>query len=231
MSVEYVYIGNLGNITLDFTTQIISCEDTISTLEIQELIDACREAEYSTFGIAFPKICNASGKDYLDVDNGVQVGITIVLLDGWVVYTERSSGVFKVIGGNLVQVSGGDPFEPNPLVTYVNIQSAASTVVSVSSGSGLSTAEHNQLMAIPTETLTTEQEGKIDTLVIEQEGQLTEARYIDLLNRRNTISGTETSKRITESIAGTATGGGEVTMSVMYDSDDEYALPISEEVQ
>lgn len=209
MAIEYTYDGLSGNIMFNFSTQIISCENTIVTLEIQELVDACREAEYSFIGIAFPKICNASGKDYLDVDNGVQVGITIVLLDEWVVYTEKNTGVFKVIGGNLVQVSGGDPFAPNPLVTYVNIQSAASTVVSISSGSGLSTEEHNKLMEIPAETLT-------------------EERYIDLFNRRNTIVGTETSKRITESVAGTEAGGGEVVMAVTYDSADEYALPISE---
>ena len=209
MAIEYTYDGLSGNIMFNFSTQIISCENTIVTLEIQELVDACREAEYSSIGIAFPKICNASGKDYLDVDNGVQVGITIVLLDEWVVYTEKNTGVFKVIGGNLVQVSGGDPFAPNPLVTYVNIQSAASTVVSISSGSGLSTEEHNKLMEIPAETLT-------------------EERYIDLFHRRNTIVGTETSKRITESVAGTEAGGGEVVMAVTYDSDDEYALPIAE---
>lgn len=210
MSITHIYTGVTGDIIFDFTTQIISCENTIITLEIQELVNACREAEYSEKGVSFPKICNASGKEYLDVDNGVQVGITIVLLDGWVIYTERSSGVFKVIGGNLVQVSGGDPFEPNPLVTYVNIQSAASTVVSVSSGSGLSTAEHNKLMAIPEETIT-------------------EERYIDLaFNRTNIIEGTETSKRITSYKAGKVD---EIDVNVTYDSSDEYALPESEEVQ
>ncbi len=229
MAIEYVYTGISGDITLDFSAQIISCENTIATLEIQELIDACREAEYSSAGIAFPKICNASGKDYLDVDNGVQVGITIVLLDGWLIYTERNSGVFKVVGGNLVQVSGGDPFEPNPLVTYVNIQSAASTVVSVSSGSGLSTAEHNKLMAIPEETLTAEQEGKIDTIVAGQAEQLTESKFVDLtFNRSNTISGAGANKRITGYKAGEGEG---INVNVAYDTADEYALPESETVQ
>lgn len=208
MAIVYTYSGINGDIVLDFVSQIISCENTIVTLEIQELVNACREAEYSEKGIAFPKICNASGKDYLDTDNGVQVGITIVLLDTWRVYTERNSGVFKVIGGNLVQVSGGDPFEPNSLVTYVNIQSAASTVVSISSGSGLSTEEHNKLMAIPEETVT-------------------EERFIDLtFNRNNTVTGEGTSKRITSYVAGE-----DVEVNVTYDTEDEYALPISEEIQ
>ena len=232
MAITHVFNGVDGDITFDFTTQIISCENTIDTLSIQELVDGCREAEYSAEGIAFPKICNASGKDYLDVDNGVQVGITIVLLDGWVVYTERNTGVFKVTGGNLVQVSGGDPFEPNPLVTYVNIQSAASTVVSVSSGSGLSTAEHNKLMGLPDVTLTEEQDTRLETIETAVGEQLTEERFTDLtFNRANTIAGIGASKRITDYTAGTVDGGGEIDVAVNYDSEDEYALPSSEELQ
>lgn len=232
MAITHVFNGVDGDITFDFTTQIISCENTIDTLTIQELVDGCREAEYSSVGVAFPKICNASGKDYLDVDNGVQVGITIVLLDGWLIYTERNSGVFKVTGGNLVQVSGGDPFEPNPLVTYVNIQSAASTVVAVSTGSGLSTAEHNKLMGLPDVTLTEEQDTRLQTIETAAGEQLTEERAVDLLfNRTNTITGTGTRKRISEYVAGTVAGGGEVNVAVNYDSSDEYALPSSEEVQ
>lgn len=156
MAVTHTYTGTTGDITIDFTNQEINCESSIATLEIQELLDACREAEYSTTGMAYPKICNASGKEYLDVDNGVQVGVTFVLLDNWLVYSEKISGVFRVLGGNLVQVSGGDPFKENAALTYINILSAAGTIVTVSSGSGLSTAEHNQLMSLADENRTKE---------------------------------------------------------------------------
>jgi len=157
MAISYTYIGVDGNLVFDFINQIIYCSDTIDSLEIQELVDGSREAEYSETGIGFGKICNAGGKEYLDVDNGVQVGITIVLLDNWVILTEKDTGVFKVLGGNLVQVGGGNPFAENTAITYVNIQSAASTIVSVSSGSGLSTAEHNRLFALPVTTLETDE--------------------------------------------------------------------------
>jgi hypothetical protein len=150
----YEYTGLYGYIKFDFDDQIIYVEDTISSLEIQELLNASREAEYSALGMSFPKICNASGKDYLDYINGVQVGITFVLLEDWKIYSEKLSGVFKVLGGNLIQVSGGDPFIANVLITYINILSAASTIVQISTGSGLSTEEHNHLLSIPAETLT-----------------------------------------------------------------------------
>lgn len=58
-----------------------------------------------------------------------------------------------------------------------------------------------------------------------------EARLQDLLfNRSNTITGTGTTKRISAYKAGTVAGGGEVDVSVTYDSGGEYALPASEEV-
>ena len=103
-----------------------------------------------------------TGKNYLDTDAGIQVGITVQLLGNWVIYSEKDSGVFRVLGGNLVQVGGGDPFAPNPDLTYVNILSAASTVVSVSSGSGLSTEEHNKLMSVPSTTLEQEEKDTIN---------------------------------------------------------------------
>ncbi len=156
------YTGLYGDMDINFTTQKIECASSIDTLEIQELVNACRYAEDSELGITYPKICNASGKEYLNITNGVQVGITIVLLDGWVISTKKSSGVFTVLGGNLVQVSGGNPFDPNPLVTEVNILSAASTIVSVSSGSGLSSEEHAKLMGTASATELTKVKGMVD---------------------------------------------------------------------
>ncbi len=230
MAVIYTFPGIAGDIYIDFTEQIISCADTIVTLEIQELVDACRAAEYSESGVSFPKICNASGKEYLDINNGVQVGITIVLLGNWRVYTLRDAGVFKVTGGNLVQVSGGDPFEPNPAVTYINIQSAASTIVSVSSGSGLSAAEHTKLMGIPSETLTPEQNARLAAIQSAQAQQLTENRFVDLqFNRQNTIVGTGENKRISGYRAGEA-GEGQIEVTVVYDEVGALKLPQSETV-
>jgi hypothetical protein len=224
MAVTYVYTGLAGTYTFNFSTQIISCQNTIDNVTIQELTNACREAENSTTGIAFPKICNASGKDYLDVNIGVQLSITIVLLDGWLIYSTKSSGVFKVYGGNLVQVSGGDPFLPNPLVTEVNILSAAGTVVTVSSGSGLSTEEHNRLMALPQTTFDETDRQTLDGIgtAIEgiESGKLsTEDFKKYLLNRVNTI----VDKKITQYRA-----GGDAVVNVTYDGD---GIPSSEGLQ
>jgi len=161
MAMEYVYTYTEGTLTFNFETEVITASTSITTLEIQDLVNGCRESEASTLGMAYSKICNASGKEYLDTDNGIQVGITIVLLGNWKIHSQKISGVFKVLGGNLVQVSGGDPFIPNLLITYVNILSAASTIVQVSTGSGLSTAEHNKLFSVPSETMTSAENAQL----------------------------------------------------------------------
>lgn len=220
---QYVYHSISGDWVFDFDEEIISCSPLVSTLTIQELINACRKAECSDLGISYLKICDAGGKNYLDTDAGIQVGITVQLLGNWVIYSEKDSGVFRVLGGNLVQVGGGDPFAPNPDITYVNILSAASTVVSVSSGSGLSTEEHNKLMSVPSTTLEQEEKdtinltSEITQMIAANQVMLADLKKL-LFERQNTIQ----NKKITSYIAGEDT-----TVNVTYNSD---GVPISETI-
>ena len=188
----------MGTIEIDFTNQEINIDSNYDTIQVQELNDAAREAEAQGVGCAFPPICRTSGKSTLDVDTGVTTGITFELLDNWLVYSEKTGGSFKVYGGNLIRADGEDPFKANPLVTYVAILSAASTIVSISTGSGLSSEEHTQLMGISTTALETE-------------------AFKDLFfKRQNTIEGSGIDRRITEYIAGDPATE-EVTVDVEYD--------------
>ena len=210
MPVTYTYEGTLDTIEIDFTNQEINIGSAFDELEVQEINDAIREAEATAVGCAFPRIIDTSGKENLDLDSGVSVGITLELLDDWKVYSEKTSGTFKVWGGNLLRSDGEDPFKANTLITYIAILSAASTLVQVSTGSGLSTEEHNKLMGIPSNPLTKE-------------------RYEDLAFRRgNTTSGTGQNKKITRYVAGDPLDD-PVTVDVSYDDqDDPYGLPVSE---
>ena len=231
MSVNYYVDTVTGYINFDFTNQEINVSSDYDKIEIQELNDVIREAEAAFIGLSFAKICDTSGKEVLDVDTGVSVGITLELLDDWKVYSEKSSGIFKVYGGNLLRSDGGDPFKPNTLITYVVINSAASTIVSVSTGSGLSTEEHNRLFTLPTETLTEEQDTRLETIETEQQNQLTEDRFKDLtFNRTNTIEGLGENKKITSYVAGDSEYN-PVEISVSYDELTSEGLPVSEEIQ
>ena len=212
MAVTYTYEGSLGTIEIDFTNQEINIDANYDTLEVQELNDAAREAEAQGIGCAFPPICRTSGKSTLDVDTGVTTGITFELLDNWLVYSEKTSGAFKVYGGNLIRADGEDPFKANPLVTYVAILSAASTIVSISTGSGLSTEEHDHLLGLPTDALKTQ-------------------AFKDLsFKRQNTIEGTGINRRISQYIAGDPQSE-EATVDVEYDGTGTERLPLTETPQ
>jgi hypothetical protein len=157
MAVTYTYDGTEDTIEIDFTNQEINVGPGFDDVDVQELNDAIREAEASAAGCGFGSIAETSGKADLDAVLGVSVGITLSLLGNWTVYTEKTSGNFKVWGGNLLRADGGDPLKANTLVHQFVLQSAASTIVQVSTGSGLSAAENAKLMGLPDSTLETDE--------------------------------------------------------------------------
>lgn len=128
------------------TQRILITSPTIS-VTMQELIDAIRAEEYSVRGIVFNKIADAVGKDNLS--GGVQVGITVSLLENWQLEPFPGNYTLTIGGGNLVQSTSGDPVAfviGGPQVEIT--QSAASTIVEVNSGSGLNPDQDNRLLLI-----------------------------------------------------------------------------------
>ena len=130
--------------SFDFEDKIINGVNPQTDVDVQDLYEACRQAEDSEVGIQYGKICNASGKESLG--SGVAVGLTVELL-GWQLRFWEGNYIAKITGGNLVGGVGGDPVAYSAGVQVLLIQSAASTVVQVNMGSGLSQDEHDQLMS------------------------------------------------------------------------------------
>lgn len=129
--------------SFDFENRIINVVNPQTDVDVQDLYGACRQAEDSETGIQYAKITNASGKESLG--SGVAVGLTVELL-GWQLRFWDGNYIAKITGGNLVGGVGGDPVAYSPGVQVLLIQSAASTVVQVNMGSGLSQDEHDHLM-------------------------------------------------------------------------------------
>ena len=132
----------------DFINSIVNITEPQVIVNIQELLNDIRSAEETESGIQYPKIANASGKESLG--GGVSVGVTVELLGDWQLKFWETGGIVKISGGNLVGGPGGDPIAYTPGVQALLIQSAAGTVVTVSTGSGLSAEESAKLMALPT---------------------------------------------------------------------------------
>ena len=135
MAIGYDYTNHLINITGQ------------TTLDVQDLINSIRTQEATVEGIAYPKIAEASGKE--DLGGSVSVGITVELMSPWQVKFEAGDYIAKISGGNLVGGIAGDPVAYSAGVQVLLIQSAASTVVTVNSGTGISQEEHDKLMSLP----------------------------------------------------------------------------------
>ena len=135
-------------IEFDHTNHLINITSPQNTLSCQDLINAIRTEEASSVGIWYPQIATASGKE--DLGSGVTVGMTINLISPWQVKFWAGNYIAKVAGGTLVGGIDGDPIAYSAGVQVLLVQSAASTIVTNSTGSGLSAEEHDKLMAVPT---------------------------------------------------------------------------------
>lgn len=134
----------------DFENSLIHITSPQIIVGIQELINEIRAAEESEEGIQYGKIADASGKE--DLGGGVSVGITIELLGNWQLKFWETSSIVKISGGNLVGGPGGDPIAYTAGVQALLIQSAAGTVTTISTGSGLSADEQEMLSNINAKT-------------------------------------------------------------------------------
>ncbi len=134
----------------DFSLKIIDIPVAITAVDVLDLIRDIRQAEATDTGMYHDQIASASGNEELDA--GVAVGITVNLLDDWQIRFAAGAYIAKVSGGNLVGGIEGDPVAYSAEVQVLLIQSAASTTVSVSTGSGLSPEQDAKITAIDNNT-------------------------------------------------------------------------------
>lgn len=134
-------------IDINFQDELIYITSPQTEVLVQDLVNAIRDREDDEEGILYPKIANATGKQ--DLATGVQVAITIELLENWQVKFWTGNYTATIKGGNLVGGLGGDPIAYTAGVQVVLIQSAYATIVT-SGGSGLTSSESTQLFSLPT---------------------------------------------------------------------------------
>ena len=119
------------------------------SITIQSLVNQIRDWEDEQANLSYDKLLSAGGKEVLG--GGVLVGITATLENAKLKFAARTSPtVCTVLGGNLVALdANGDPMSPiqyaeNVLVTLS--QSSSATLIETGV-SGLSTDEHDRLVA------------------------------------------------------------------------------------
>ena len=126
----------------NYHTQIIDITAPQTTVEIQELANEIRNAEFQYIGMAYPKIADMFGKENLG--GGVVTGITLYLYPDWQIRFWEGNYTATITGGNLIGGLNNNPIAYTPGVQVVIVQSASSTLVFGTGG--LTTDEHNKLM-------------------------------------------------------------------------------------
>lgn len=138
---------NMG-ISLDAFDKVISITYPTTEVTIQELVDAIRDWESELPNLGYDKVIKASGKE--DLGDGVNVGITLELINDWrVQFEERPPPDYipcKVSGGNLVatNIYGNNPIKPSAYTQVTISQSSSAT--GIETGGALTSEEHDKLM-------------------------------------------------------------------------------------
>jgi hypothetical protein len=125
----------------NYYTEIIDITSPQTEVDIQELLNAIRDAEDNFTGMAYGQIAVAGGKD--DLGGGVITGITLRLLPNWQLRFWAGTYTAYIINGNLVGGPGDQPVAFTAGVQIVLVQSASSTIVNAG---GLTQEEHDKLM-------------------------------------------------------------------------------------
>ena len=128
----------------------VSGETILSVRELwSRWVDWLLTTDNSKYLFAFDQI----GGDDIDPVAGTTIPIFIFLTNGWRIAPEEVNHTLNVTEGVLVVDGGGDPFldTEGPYVVRINYQQPVQVIgLTISSGSGLSTEEHDQLMGLPT---------------------------------------------------------------------------------
>ena len=122
--------------TFDFEGQQVIADAGTTSVIVSELYAACRLAQASEEGILYDRIAFGSGM--VSLGSGVQVGLTVQMLESWQLKFQPGAYQAKVSGGNLVGGPDGDPIAYSPGVQAFVILSAAATVVDTGGGSSVS---------------------------------------------------------------------------------------------
>ena len=123
-------------IIFDKTNKLVIVEAPDTDVTIQELVDEIRDWQDELVNMETDNICVATGKE--DLAGGVQVGITLELINDWrLQFEDRVSppwDICTVGGGNLVatNVYNNEPVYPSAYVNTVIAQSSSATLLSAS---------------------------------------------------------------------------------------------------
>ncbi len=140
-----------NDLTVDWfsTPRIITIASPSTDITIQDLLDTCRELEDDLSNMVYDRLASAAGKE--DLGGGVQVGITMTLLNAVLAFEARPGPTYaqcRVSGGNLVALDSSSiavsPIYPTAFTQILTTASSSATL----SSAALTTEQATQLKVI-----------------------------------------------------------------------------------
>ena len=127
-------IRNDLTIDWDLSPRIITVASPSVEIAMQDLLDTMRFMEAESAAMDDPSIIDAAGKE--ELGGGVEVGLTITLLNATVAFEARSGPSWiqcNILGGNLVALDIVDipisPISPTAYVQVVLANSSSATLI------------------------------------------------------------------------------------------------------
>jgi hypothetical protein len=122
----------------DYGIQRITVPNSVAFVDAQWIVDNCRFVEATLLGVSRKPIIEPYGKYTKGIDPltglPVKAGIEVILLDGWLIATAKSSGLFLV--RDVFKSDGSFPIFDNPAVEIRYQTSQGISLVQLTAGGG-----------------------------------------------------------------------------------------------
>ena len=134
--------------SIDGITKVITLTAGTTAVSVKDLwsrwVDWFLTGDNSKY---LPAMKNIGGDE---ISGGISVPIYTFLINGWKIKPQEAHHTLTITDGILVVFGGGDPFinTNGAYIVRINYQQPVQAIT-ITSGSGLSTDEHNKLMLTP----------------------------------------------------------------------------------
>lgn len=135
---------------IDWYNSIIQVTSPTTAVDVQTLHDFIEDAMATPEGILYDDILIPEGKIVDPGNPGVYSQIIIKLSATWQIQFWQGSGYSRIYGGKIVGGVGGQPMKATGMAGDITVLESPVDGLAVGGAGGLTTEEHDALMAVPT---------------------------------------------------------------------------------
>lgn len=140
-------------LTIDYGNEIVGITSPTTDVDGQVLHDFIEDNMASPEGLLYDDVINPEGKIEDPSNPGVFSQIIIILNSPWQIQFWGGSGYTRIYGAKIVGGLSDEPMKATGTAGDITVLESPVDGLTVASGSGLSTEEHDHLLALDTSNL------------------------------------------------------------------------------